>query len=129
MPADERRPLGRGAWPRTVERSFRSRRRRGFDPPTLIHATGRLNRSFAPLVDTYATVPYADVDPTVLAGLAFVVMFGMMFADAGQGAAADRGWACCCGRVDSHALARFRPLWPFVAGAGVMAIVLRRALR
>ena len=43
-------------------------------------------RPFAPLIDTYATVPYADVDPNVLAGLAYVVMFGMMFADAGQGA-------------------------------------------
>ena len=30
-------------------------------------------RSFAPLVETYATVPYPDVDPTCSAGLAYVV--------------------------------------------------------
>jgi V/A-type H+/Na+-transporting ATPase subunit I len=60
-------------------------RPRGTDPPTLMRPEGRLHRSFAPLVNTYATVPYADVDPTLLAGFAYVVMFGMMFADAGHG--------------------------------------------
>ncbi len=70
---------------------------RGIDPPTLVHADGDLNRSLAPLVDTYATVPYADVDPTVLAGLAFMVMFGMMFADAGQGAVLLTGGAAVAG--------------------------------
>ena len=58
----------------------------GVDPPTLMPDTAA-RRPFAPLVTTYATVPYADVDPTVVAGLAYVVMFGAMFADAGQGAA------------------------------------------
>ncbi len=41
---------------------------RGVDPPSLLHSKGRLNRSLAPLVDTYATVPYDDLDPTVVAG-------------------------------------------------------------
>ena len=39
-----------------------------------------------PLVQTYGTVPYRDLDPTVPAGLAYVFMFGMMFGDAGHGA-------------------------------------------
>ena len=42
-------------------------------------------RSFTTLVSTYGTVPYPDVDPTFLAGAAYVLMFGMMFGDAGQG--------------------------------------------
>ena len=41
-------------------------RPRGVDPPTLLRAAGR-RRSLTPLVETYGTVPYADVDPTVLA--------------------------------------------------------------
>ena len=41
---------------------------KGLDPPTQVHTRGDLNRSFAPLMDTYATVPYRDVDPTVVAG-------------------------------------------------------------
>jgi V/A-type H+/Na+-transporting ATPase subunit I len=91
----------------------------GVQPPTL--ATGRpLRRSLSPLVQTYGTVPYADVDPVRLAWATYVLMFGMMFGDAGEGvvllgvAAALRagwpGWA-----------RRFRPAWPFVAGAGAAA--------
>ena len=57
----------------------------GADPPTQL-AAGAAHRSFAPLVETYATVRYADLDPSVLAGVAYTVMFGMMFADAGHGA-------------------------------------------
>lgn len=94
---------------------------RGVDPPTLVHGHGGLNRSFAPLTDTYATVPYADVDPTVLAGLAFVVMFGIMFADAGQGALLlALGIALRAGRPARWA--PFRAAWPFVVGAAVAAV-------
>ena len=56
----------------------------GVDPPTLVRHAGAA-RSFEPLVGTYATVPYRDVDPTVAAGVAYIVMFGMMFGDAGHG--------------------------------------------
>ncbi len=95
---------------------------RGVDPPTLVHTRGRLNRSFAPLMDTYATVPYVDLDPTVAAGLAFVVMFGMMFADAGQGALLLlAGLLLRTGRP--RRLARFGPVWPFLVGAGFTAMV------
>ncbi len=95
---------------------------RGVDTPSLVHATGRLNKSFAPLVDTYTTVPYADVDPTVLAGLAFAVMFGMMFADAGQGALLLAGGVMLAtGRL--RRLTGIRRAWPFVVASAVMAIV------
>ena len=93
---------------------------RGVDPPSLVHEEGELNRAFAPLVDTYTTVPYANVDPTVLAGLAFVLMFGMMFADAGQGLLLVLGGLMLrAGRLPR--LAGARRVWPFVVGAGLAA--------
>jgi V/A-type H+/Na+-transporting ATPase subunit I len=94
---------------------------RGVQPPTL--DSGRpARRSVSPLVQTYGTVPYADIDPAWLAWAGYVLMFGMMFGDAGEGlvliaaAVALRagwpGWA-----------RRFRRAWPFVGGAGVAATV------
>lgn len=90
---------------------------RGVDPPSLLRADGPVRRSFTPLVTTYGTVPYQDVDPTVLAGAAYVLMFGMMFGDAGQGLLLvavglllRAGWP--------RPLARWRSAWPFVLGAG-----------
>ena len=35
---------------------------------SLLHTRGRPNQPFAPLVDTYTTVPYVNVDPTAVAG-------------------------------------------------------------
>ncbi|HEY7101450.1 MAG TPA: V-type ATPase 116kDa subunit family protein [Mycobacteriales bacterium] len=91
----------------------------GVDPPTLVRHTGAA-RSFEPLVGTYATVPYRDVDPTVAAGVAYIVMFGMMFGDAGHGLllllaglALRAGWP--------RRLARLRQHWQLVAGAGAAA--------
>ncbi len=57
----------------------------GSDPPTLVVAKGA-TAAFQPLVDTYATINYRDLNPSALAGLAYVVMFGMMFGDVGHGA-------------------------------------------
>jgi V/A-type H+-transporting ATPase subunit I len=92
-------------------------RPRGTDPPTLLRASGE-RRSLTPLLETYGIMPYADVDPTVLAAVAYVLMFGMMFGDAGHGvllllvaAALRTGWP--------RRLARFRDAWPFLAGAGL----------
>jgi V/A-type H+-transporting ATPase subunit I len=91
------------------------------DPPTLLPPT-RARRPFAPLVETYATVPYADVDPTVLAGLAYVVMFGAMFADAGQGLLLVVGALLVrAGRL--RRLKALRPGWLFLAGAGLASCV------
>jgi V/A-type H+-transporting ATPase subunit I len=94
----------------------------GVDVPSKLHARGRLNRSFAPLVDTYATVPYADLDPTVVAGLAFAVMFGMMFGDAGHGLLLLAGGLMLrSGRLPR--LAGLQRGWPFVVTSAAMAIV------
>ncbi|WIY00516.1 V-type ATPase 116kDa subunit family protein [Amycolatopsis mongoliensis] len=90
---------------------------RGIDPPTVLRPGGTVRRSFRPLISTYGTVPYPDVDPTLLAGVAYVLMFGMMFGDAGHGllliVVGALLWA---GRP--RMLARWRAAWPFVAGAG-----------
>src|SRR5208282_804257 len=59
---------------------------RGIQPPTLMD--GRpLRHSLSPLVQTYGTPPYADIAPTWLAWAAYVLMFGMMFGDVGEGVA------------------------------------------
>ncbi len=94
---------------------------RGVDPPTLLRSGGQVRRSFAPLVDTYATVPYVDVDPTILAGAAYVVMFAMMFGDVGHGALLVlAGLLLRTGRPAWAAGAR--RVWPFVVSAGVGAM-------
>jgi V/A-type H+-transporting ATPase subunit I len=99
----------------------RLRRRPGTEARTLLGAQG-MRRSLTPLVQTYGTVPYADIDPTWLAWLAYVLMFGMMFGDAGQGlllvgvaAALRAGWP--------RRARRFRRAWPFVGGCGVAATI------
>jgi V/A-type H+-transporting ATPase subunit I len=94
-------------------------RPRGVEPPTQ-RATGAARRAFAPLVDTYATVPYADVDPTVPAGLAYALMFGAMFGDLGHGALLVLGALLIrLGRL--RRLAKLRPHWLVVAACGTSA--------
>ena len=91
-------------------------RPRGAEPPTLLRHSG-MGGACSPLVETYATVPYDDVDPTVFAGLAYVVMFAMMFGDTGHGLLLV---------VVGLVLRTGRPrwftgavrAWPFVVGAG-----------
>lgn len=99
----------------------RLRRPPGVQPPTLL-AGPPLRQSVSPLVQTYGTVPYADIDPVWLAWASYVLMFGMMFGDAGEGAllvalavALRAGWP--------RWARRFRQAWPFVGGAGLTATV------
>lgn len=94
---------------------------RGADAPTLVAGSAG-QRALSPLVSTYGTVPYADVNPAWPAWASYVVMFGMMFGDVGDGlvliaaALAIRyGWP--------RLVRRYRGAWPFVAGAGVAATV------
>ena len=90
---------------------------RGADPPTLVVDKGATG-AFQPLVDTYATINYRDVNPSALAGLAYVVMFGMMFGDVGHGVLLVAGGLLLrSGRPAT--LARLRHLAPFVIGAGL----------
>ncbi|GAA0717260.1 hypothetical protein Drose_18915 [Dactylosporangium roseum] len=88
------------------------------EPPTLLARAGRVGRSFAPLVETYGAVPYADVDPTLLAGVAYVVMFGMMFGDAGHGLIL-LALAAALALRRPRRFPKLRDAWPFVAGAGL----------
>jgi V/A-type H+-transporting ATPase subunit I len=91
----------------------------GAQAPTMLGGPP-LRRALMPLVRTYGTVPYADIDPSWLAWFSYVLMFGMMFGDAGQGillvvaaVALRAGWPAWA--------RRYRPAWPFVGGAGVSA--------
>lgn len=102
---------------------------RGVDPPTLLTgadaappapAATPVRRSFTPLVTTYGTVPYADLDPTMAAGIVYVVMFGLMFGDAGHGLLLV-AIALLLRAGRPRRVAALRPLWPFVAGAGLAA--------
>lgn len=102
---------------------------RGVDPPTLLigadtgrraNTTRTLRRSFTPLVNTYGTVPYADLDPTMAAGIIYVVMFGLMFGDVGHGLLLV-AIALLLRSGRPRRVVALRPLWPFVAGAGLAA--------
>ena len=96
-------------------------RPRGVQPPTLLTGTGQ-ERVSSMLVDTYGTVPYVDVDPSRMAGLAYVVMFGMMFGDVGQGAMLLLGGLLLrSGRV--RKLEKLNKTWWFVVGAGLASMV------
>ncbi len=94
---------------------------RGVDPPTLLSQEG-VAREFAPLVETYATVPYRDVNPSVIAGVAYLAMFGIMFADAGQGILLLLA-ALAVRTARWKRLARLRPYWLYLAGAGLASAV------
>jgi V/A-type H+/Na+-transporting ATPase subunit I len=96
-------------------------RPRGVDPPTAA-GDGAVRQTFAPLVDTYGTVPYADIDPSILAGLSYTVMFGAMFGDVGHGALL-LGGALVIRFATPRRLARLRPHWMFVAAAGLFSML------
>jgi V/A-type H+/Na+-transporting ATPase subunit I len=93
----------------------------GIDPPSAA-AAGAASRTFGPVVSTYTIVPYADVDPTVLAGVAYVLMFGAMFGDVGHGLVlALAGLAIRRGLSWPRPVTKLRPHWLFITGAGVSA--------
>jgi len=90
---------------------------RGVDPPSA-PGTGPARIAFGPLVDTYATVPYRDLDPSVPAAIAYAIMFGAMFGDAGHGAMLIIvALLARSGRL----LRALRPHWLFIAAAGACA--------
>jgi V/A-type H+/Na+-transporting ATPase subunit I len=91
----------------------------GVEPPTAT-GDGTVRRAFAPLVTTYGTVPYADLDPTVAAGLSYAVMFGAMFGDVGHGGLLLLG-ALLIRWGRWRRLAPLRPHWLLVAAAAVSA--------
>jgi len=97
----------------------------GVDPPTLLRIRGA-SAAFQPLVDTYGTVPYADLNPSLFAGLAYVAMFGMMFGDVGHGALLFAvGLLLLTGRPRS--LSHYRAAAPFLCGAGIASALFGAA--
>lgn len=98
---------------------------KGVTPPTLLREGGPVRGSFGVLVRTYGTVPYADLDPTVPAGIGYAVMFGMMFGDAGHGVILLlAALALASGRLGRPAvLTRLTRLWPFIAAAGAASVL------
>jgi V/A-type H+-transporting ATPase subunit I len=96
---------------------------RGVQPPTMLHRSSA-SVAFQPLVNTYGTVPYADLNPAILAGVAYVLMFGMMFGDAGHGflllvLGCVAAWAP---KGSLASLRRFRWAAPFLIGAGLVSM-------
>ena len=87
--------------------------------PTLISGS-RVSHPFRPLVETYGTVPYANVDPTLFAGLTYVLMFGMMFSDVGHGLVLA-GLGLYLRRSGRPAVAPLRQVWPIIVVAGLAA--------
>lgn len=96
-------------------------RPRDKEAPSLLRSEG-LRGSLAPLVVTYGTAPYADIDPTPLAAGAYVLMFGMMFGDVGHGLLL---LVAAAGLYYGHPkwLARFHRAWAFAVGAGLASIL------
>jgi V/A-type H+-transporting ATPase subunit I len=93
--------------------------RPGLVPPTA-YAASRTGAAFRPLVTTYGTVPYSDVDPTLFAAAAYVVMFGMMFGDVAHGLAILLGGIATL-IVRRGPLVKLRAVSWFLVAAGAAA--------
>lgn len=89
------------------------------DPPTQLAERG-LSGAFRPLLDLYTTLPYRDLDVSAMAGVAYVLMFGMMFGDVGHGFLLLLAGLAIRARWPAWTAPLHRA-WPFVVGAGVAA--------
>jgi V/A-type H+/Na+-transporting ATPase subunit I len=89
------------------------------EPPTLI-ARRPAATPFRPLVETYGPAPYADLDPTLFAAFAFVLMFGMMFGDVGHGLLLA-ALTLTLRFVPRVRLVSLRRIWPLPFAAGLSA--------
>lgn len=94
--------------------------RRGLEPPTA-HTDSEAGAALRPLVTTYATVPYRNIDPTLFAAIAYMVMFGMMFGDVAHGAAI-LAVGLLARWSSSPSAVKLRSAAPFLIGAGAAAI-------
>ncbi len=94
------------------------------EPPTLLNPV-KVEQPFRPLVQSYGTTRYGDLDPTAFTVVSFVVMFGIMFGDVGHGLMLVL-LALWLRRRTRGRFAAFRSLWliPFAAGLAGMAFGL-----
>lgn len=84
------------------------------DVPTAL-LRSRLLAPFTTLIKQYGVPRYGEIDPTLLFGISFIFMFGMMFGDIGHGLLiALAGW---------HWRGKLHGFAPFVIGNGLAAIV------
>ena len=93
---------------------------RGVMPPTAHGASSR-TEAIRPLVSTYATVPYRDIDPTWFAAFAYMLMFGMMFGDVGHGSLLI-ALGVAAARLHRSPIDRLAPAAPFLIGAGIASV-------
>lgn len=96
-------------------------RPRTAEPPTRLPERG-FRGWVRPLVNTYAVIPYEDVDPSAYAAVTYVLMFGMMFGDVGHGLILAASGVLLA-RSRHPKLQRFRRLWFFPLAAGIAAAV------
>jgi V/A-type H+-transporting ATPase subunit I len=75
----------------------------------------QLLRGFAALVHTYGVPRYGEIDPTAIFAVSFVLMFGMMFGDLGQGAVIAGAGLALRGRLASARV--------LMVACGVMSMV------
>ncbi len=90
------------------------------EPPTLLNPV-KVEQPFRPLVQSYGTIPYGDLDPTAFTIVSFIVMFGIMFGDVGHGLVLAMLALWLRGRRRGR-FAGVRSLWviPFAAGIAGM---------
>ncbi|HEX9100293.1 MAG TPA: V-type ATPase 116kDa subunit family protein [Candidatus Dormibacteraeota bacterium] len=94
--------------------------RRPFMEPPVLLRTPKAARAFRPLVETYGTVRYTDIDPTPFTAISYVLMFGMMFADAGHGLLLA-ALALILRFNRSPRLAQFKQSWAIPFAGGLVA--------
>ncbi len=91
------------------------------EPPTLLNPV-KVEQPFRPLVQSYGTTRYGDIDPTLFTVVSFVVMFGIMFGDVGHGLMLVL-LALWLRRRTGGRLAGFRSLWVILLAAGLAGMV------
>jgi len=89
------------------------------DIPTLME-NPRWLRPFQMLVAGYGQPGYREVEPTLLVGLSFLLMFGVMFGDVGQGAVLV-GIGLLLGRGRSQTVRDFGTLLKLAGTAGMVS--------
>lgn len=68
-----------------VEYSFSSGKQENqFSPPVMLKNSG-FSRPYEMFIDMYGLPNYSESDPTLLVSILYTLMFGVMFADVGQG--------------------------------------------
>ena len=91
----------------------------GEEPPVLLRSHAWLE-PFASLVSAYDVPNYREVIPTLFAAIAFLIMFGLMFADVGQGALLILAGLVMVRRSKSKAMEQGGRLFTLAGGSAVV---------